>query len=70
MRQQLDVEQIWAKGAKAAARFLEEHGKAAQVRSRCPFDLDDLLSDDFDILAALSKLESGSGPGPSSAKSA
>ena len=58
MRQLLDVDPIWAKGRKAADRFLREIEATPKVPTRCPFTLGELLKEDFDLDAALAKLAS------------
>ncbi len=56
MRQLLILEKIWRRGRKDALLCLEEMDVASSSPTECPFDLDELLSEDFDVRAALSKL--------------
>ena len=56
MRQLLDASKIWQNGRKAARGFLGDVGASSALPSACPFSLDDLLSDDFDLDAALATL--------------
>ncbi len=56
MRQRLDATQIWQQGAKFAARLLQEMGITSNPPKTCPFTLDDLLAEDFDLDAALAML--------------
>ena len=56
MRQLLDVTQVWRQGAKLAGLLLAEKGVKSMIPAACPFTLDDLLSDDFDLDTALATL--------------
>ncbi len=56
MLQLLNLEKIWKRGCREALLYLEETDVAFLPPAICPFDLDELLSEDFDIKAALSKL--------------
>lgn len=58
MRQVIDVGVIWRKATKLAEVQLQEHGGAlaSNVPADCPYSLDDLLAEDFDFDAALTKL--------------
>ena len=56
MRQLLDLPRIWRRGRQLAQVFLDKRGGSLSARSDCPFALDDLLTEEFDIDAALAKL--------------
>ena len=56
LRQLLDMIQVWRQGTKLATRLLLEKGVTPTVPTTCPFTLEDLLSDDFDLNAALARL--------------
>ncbi len=56
MRQLLVLEKIWKRGCREARLYLGEVDVAFLPPVTCPFALDELLSEDFDIKAALSKL--------------
>ena len=56
MRQSLRLEKIWQRGCRDALLSLEEMDVVLSPPARCPFDLDQLLAEDFDIKAALSTL--------------
>ena len=53
MRQLLNVTRVWQQGTKLAARLLVEEGVVLTIPTACPFTLDALLADDFDLDAAL-----------------
>ena len=56
MRRSIDVEKIWDRGQKIAIATLSKQGIEVTARP-CPFDLDDLLSTDFDMDHALRVLQ-------------
>ena len=56
MRQLLDVAKIWERGRKRAEISLKAEPIVMAWPDTCPFKRDDLLSPDFDIDAALTKL--------------
>ena len=56
MRQLLSAAKVWRLGQKAACGFLADVGAPSTLPSVCPFTLDDLLSDDFDLNTGLTKL--------------
>ena len=56
MRQLLDVEPIWRSGVKLASRYLDDVGVVSDLPETCPFSLGDVLTDNFDLDAALAKL--------------
>lgn len=56
MRQSLDPDKAWKTGRKAALRYLKAVGSNLSAPAACLFTLDELLSEDFDIDAALAKL--------------
>jgi hypothetical protein len=54
MRQHIDVEALWRSAVKRTNRHLARYGEPqAPTHVACPFDLDDLLSEDFDPDKAL-----------------
>ena len=56
MRQLLSAATVWQSGWKAARGFLADAGVRSALPTTCPFTLDDLLSNDFDLDTALAKL--------------
>ncbi len=56
MRQLLSAATVWQSGWKAARGFLADAGVCSALPTTCPFTLDDLLSNDFDLDTALAKL--------------
>lgn len=57
MRQLIDVAEIWTDGCRAAGRFLRDHGAHDRTLDPCPFTLNDLLAADFDVEAAVARIE-------------
>lgn len=57
MRQLLSLEKIWKRGCRDALLGLEVIDVTLSPSEQCPYDLDQLLSEDFDIKAALATLE-------------
>lgn len=53
MAQAVDLERAWKIGRRAAMRFLERNEIAADPPKTCPFDLESLVSDEFDPAEAL-----------------
>ncbi len=62
MRQLLDVAPIWVSGLKLAGRLLEDLGVASDLTDTCPFTLNDVLTEDFDLEAALATLRAVRAP--------
>jgi hypothetical protein len=56
MRQLIDLDKIWRRGRKAAQDDMQDIGIILSVPAACPFGLNELLSEDFDIDAVLAKL--------------
>lgn len=56
MRQLIDLDKIWRRGRQQARDFLQASGIAIAVPLDCPFTLDDLLSEGFEIQRALTKV--------------
>ena len=56
MRQLLSAAKVWRRGQIAACGFLADVGIPSTLPLGCPFTLDDLLSEDFDLDAALATL--------------
>lgn len=56
MRQLLDLDRIWKRGRKEALLHLRLVEATSCPPDECPFELDALLSEDFDFWAALSRL--------------
>ncbi len=57
MRQSIDLARIWAQSRKRINVFLDKVGVPPSSRTDCPFTLDELLSDDFDLGLALARLD-------------
>jgi hypothetical protein len=64
MRHNLDLDEVWRKARKiAVARLAEADLPIGEgVPTRCPFTLDQLLADDFDVNAAVARLRPSSDP--------
>lgn len=58
MRQLLNMQNIWDRGRKRAASALRAVDVTITWTETCPFEVDELLSTDFDIDAALARLAS------------
>ncbi len=56
MRRAIDLAVVWRKTRKRKAADLEAIGVTLIAQPDCPFALDELLADDFDLQAALAKL--------------
>ncbi len=56
MRQLLSAMSVWESGQKAARGFLADVDVRSALPVACPFTLDDLLSDDFDLDVALAAI--------------
>jgi hypothetical protein len=56
MRQAINLARAWKLGRRAAMRALSEMGVSADLPEICPFDLEGLLTEDFDIDAAILKI--------------
>lgn len=56
MRQLLELERLWSGGQRLAGAFLTRRSLTMMRISPCPFTLDELLCDDFDLDAALARL--------------
>jgi len=62
MRQLIDMPRVWRRGRKLAQISLDERSRSSLGQGECPFALDELLSDDFDLDAAVAKLAATSRP--------
>ena len=60
MRQLLDIDGIWDAAQKLMIEHLSDQG-IEYLPIACPFALDDLLSSDFDMKAALTRIASAKG---------
>jgi hypothetical protein len=64
MRQRVDLERIWRRARRAAARDLARFGEAmAAVPEACPYALDELLDEEAGAEALLAVLQPGDRPG-------
>jgi len=59
MRQAINLARAWKLGRRTALRALAEIGIAAGPPETCPFELDALLGEDFDIDAAVARIPGG-----------
>lgn len=60
MRHAMNMPRVWALARRAAATIVAEMGgDPADLPTACPFDLDTLVSPEFDLHAALARLRSG-----------
>ena len=58
LRQSVDVQDIWGKAVRRAARALAKYDEPVlPTEARCPFTRDDLLDNDFDPDAALIRVK-------------
>lgn len=59
MRQDIDVQGLWQSAFREARFDLRSYGQDITIppKSPCPFELDDLLVDEFDSEAALARIE-------------
>lgn len=57
MRQLLDMDSIWRKGRKRGQSFFTDIGVRFSPPLSCPFVLDEVLTNEFDVDAALTRLE-------------
>ena len=62
MRRLLDMARMWRVGRKAAGEALGDLGLSLSGPSDCPFTLDDILLDSFDIDDALARLDARPSP--------
>ena len=56
MRRVLDVDKVWRNGRRAAGRYLSEAGMPFAMPERCPFTLDQLLDDAFEMDTAVARV--------------
>jgi hypothetical protein len=60
MRRKIDLTGSWQTAVRVTNRELAQHGEPRMAADTpCPFMLDDLLTEDFDVDAAVSQLASG-----------
>ncbi len=59
MRQDIDVQGLWQSAFREARFDLRSYGQDITIppKSPCPFELDDLMVDEFDSEAALARIE-------------
>lgn len=56
MNQSIDVERIWQRARKAALEFLDDVDRRPSIDPNCAFALDEVVTDAFDLDAALAKI--------------
>jgi Domain of unknown function DUF29 len=59
MARAVDLERAWKLGRRNALGFLKDQGIAADPAKTCPFDLETVISDEFDPAEALKVLAAG-----------
>ena len=60
MRDKVDLNRLWRRALRQTNRELADYGEAGVAENApCPFMLDDLLAEDFDVDAAVARLASG-----------
>lgn len=66
MRRRLDLEQSWRLALRVVRAALREHGRdiGADMLVGCPFQLEDLVTEDFDFDRAIAWLVGQTNPGP------
>ncbi len=58
MREKIDLSRLWARAIRQTNRALADYGEAEVPDNiPCPFTLDELLADDFDIDSAIARLK-------------
>ncbi len=62
MRQLLDLPSIWLKGGRAAQSYLQDIGLQVDLPRECPFGLDALLTENFEIDEVLAQLAAARTP--------
>jgi hypothetical protein len=60
MHAKIDLDRLWQQALTYAGRALSDHGEPGLPSGvTCPFTLDDLLAEEFDVDAAVARLASG-----------
>lgn len=62
MRQLIDLSKTWRRGCRAARDYMNDVGATFSAPVDCPFALDELLADDFDLDRALAMLAAAPRP--------
>lgn len=57
MRQLIEVGRLWHRARKTALEFLIDVNRASPIDPSCPFALDEVIGDAFDLDVALAKIE-------------
>jgi Domain of unknown function DUF29 len=57
MTPHVDIQRAWRRGSRLATNALTRMNRPATIVDECPFSLNELLVENFDVEAALAKLE-------------